>query len=120
MWQLIFYSREEHFVKDFCNLSSRLSIIFCRSSRKKFRVGTFYQGNRKHSFFCPVSNLAQRAQASENKLFRKCFIIITKLQSIIFLSNELEKTTRNCFPGLKNVFSLNAFKQNIKCRNNNH
>ena len=54
-----------------------------------------------------MSDLVQRAQPLENKLFRKCFIIIAKLQSIIFLSNELEKTTINCFPVLKNVFSLN-------------
>ena len=54
---------------------------------KKVRLGTTLQGwsgNCKHTYFVwLVSNLAQRAQPSENKILHKCFTIFTQLESII-------------------------------------
>ena len=47
------------YISDFSVNKYKSSIIFCRFLRKKFRVGTFWQGrsgNRKHTyifFFCP-------------------------------------------------------------------
>ena len=46
-----------------------------------------------HIFFSPVPNLAQKAKPSEYNLFRSCFTIITRFQSIIFLHYELGKKT---------------------------
>ena len=70
--------------------------------RKKNMVGIFYQ--TWMFFFWPVSNLVQRAQPSKNKLFHKCFTIITQFQYIIFICNEFEKTNLNRSPISKTRF----------------
>ena len=56
------------------------SVIVCRLSQIKVRLVLFSRDGRVIAnihFFWLVSNLAQRAQPSENKILHKCSTIFT-------------------------------------------
>ena len=93
--------RRKFFKNIFCNLVSLSSIIVWRLLQKK-RLGLvlFSRDGRVMTNICifggVVSNLVQRTQPSENKIWHRCFTIFSQLPSII--------KPLNCSPILKKVF----------------
>ena len=106
--------RQTFLKKIFSNLMSRFSIIIQIIAKNRLGLVLISRDGRViakiHIFFWLVSNLAQRAQSSENKLLHKCFTIF------IFLCNEIKNI--KLFSYFETSYSFSTFKQNIKCMNN--